>query len=206
MPPPQLRRLVAVERDVQRAGLEVSADPSRWPHSAPPRTRARSVRGQRRGEQPLLAPGRLADGGEHARCDARGARARLVALEDLDPQRRAARRARRRRARSRRLRRSRATSLRSSRLLRVTLPAIPPPALPGSGSDGRRPVAALSALGWAPVAPDGTPRYCLARYGSPRPSVSSACAKPASTSSAKAARAPATRSRCCERRSAAAWT
>ena len=84
---PQLGRLVAVERDVQRAELEVADLAPGSPRRARPRTRPEPVRGERQLEQAVLAPGRLADRRQHPGGDVGGAGAGTVALdhEHLEP-------------------------------------------------------------------------------------------------------------------------
>ena len=153
---------------MQRAEVAGSRPRVRLPRRARPRKRGQSaVRRERQLEQPVLAPGRLADRRQHAGGDVGGAgpgtrRARAPAPAGL-----ARPRARRRRGRSRRRRRSPRRSCSCvagchGTLLpgRADLAIIPAPALPGSGSDGRRPVAALSALcGRAPVLLQDTPRH-----------------------------------------------
>ena len=81
----QLLGLVAVERDVKRSALGETHLLARLIIELRGKTRPASQRLEVEFEDLLLAPGRLADGGEHARGDTGRPRRGTIALEHAHP-------------------------------------------------------------------------------------------------------------------------
>ena len=148
-----------VESDVERAASKERGPLGRV-RELRRELRPHRMRGQRGVEQILLAPGRLADRRQHPRRDARGARAAARRARGRAPEAPPGPRAMRRRGRSRRRRRSPRRGARRC-FVRPDLRQEPDPslapALPGSGSYGRRPSRPLSP-GWGSRHANRSPR------------------------------------------------